>query len=85
MENEKKFYKVYIGDYYPVENKLCAAPSIYATVPYIHLGRTVGEVVNNLHKGLDCYIVTPNGKIFAWHRDLVKLSKEERRQVLNPN
>lgn len=76
-----EFYKLYTGDYEP-KGGICSAPTIYCQCPFKHLSKHIQELLGQCTYGLDIYIVKPNKEVFAWHRDLVKYSKEDRKELL---
>lgn len=64
----KEFYKIYIGDY-TKKDGFPASYTINGIVPKSNLKKRINEIKNQIHQGLDIYILTPKGEIKAYYRD----------------
>ena len=73
-----QYFKLHIGQYGD-----CSAPTmIEPSVSYNGLSRQVAQSLKMVKYGMDLYITTPKGEVYAWYRDLSKYSKEDIREIL---
>lgn len=76
------YYRLYVGRYEKDGKGACAAPTIYTSVPFKYLSKTIMEMMKFVRNGMDIYIRKPDGSWYAYYRDLQPLSQEERKKLL---
>lgn len=64
----KKLYKIYIGDFQKKKG-FPASYSLYGIVNKKELDKQIKNIKNQIHQGLDIYILTPEGEVKAYYRD----------------
>lgn len=79
----EQYYKIYVGKYEKDQKGLCSAPTIYSSIPFKHLSKTIMEMMKFVRNGMDIYIKKPNGDCYAYYRDLQSLPQEERKKLLS--
>ncbi|MCM1497254.1 MAG: hypothetical protein NC124_02190 [Clostridium sp.] len=79
------YYKVYVGRFEKGKRGLCSAPALYRSVFHKDLGSCLDALLKIVKTGLDIYIKKPTGEVYAYHRDLMNMPKEDAIKCLEPN